>query len=341
MRKVILGKTGLEVKQLGFGGIPIQRVQEKQAVETVLHTVKKGVDFIDTSRGYTTSERRIGKALQQTDNRVILATKSFKRTSHGILKEVEKSRKELQTTYIDLYQCHGVRDEKDYEQVISPGGALEGLLKAKEAGLIGHIGLTSHSLDLLERVVEDGLFETVMVCFSFLEPAASERVIPKAIEKDIGVIAMKPFSGGVVGNAALALKYVLSWPDILVIAGVEDKDLFDENWRIFRGTYDLNHDEEQEIEAIRKQYDKSFCRRCDYCQPCSEEIPIQLVLGVQSFVTRMGTQFLKTPFIQQAIEKARNCTECGECMTRCPYELPIPDLIKENLQWVDEQPSSP
>jgi predicted aldo/keto reductase-like oxidoreductase len=137
------------------------------------------------------------------------------------------------------------------------------------------------------------------------------------------------------------LKYVLSWPDILVIAGVEDKDLFDENWRIFQGTYDLNHDEEQDIEAIRKQYDKSFCRRCDYCQPCSEEIPIQLVLGVQSFVTRMGTQFLKTPFIQQAIEKARNCTECGECMTRCPYELPIPDLIKENLQWVDEQPGSP
>ena len=128
-----------------------------------------------------------------------LATKSHDRTSDGIQKDIEKSLKELQTEYIDLYQCHFVSDENDYERIISPDGALKGLLKAKEEGLIGHIGLTAHNLDLLERVIEDGFFETVMTCFSLLEPAAKERVIPKAIEKNIGVIAMKPFSGGVLG----------------------------------------------------------------------------------------------------------------------------------------------
>jgi predicted aldo/keto reductase-like oxidoreductase len=340
MEKMILGKTGIEVCRLGFGGIPIQRVSEKQAVETVLHAVAKGVDFIDTSRAYTTSESRIGRALKQTDKRVILATKSHDRTSDGIQRDIETSLKELQTEYIDLYQCHFVRNEEDYQKVISPDGAFEGLLKAKEDGLIGHIGLTSHSLDLLERVIEDGFFETIMTCFSFLEPAAGERVIPKAIEKNIGVIAMKSFSGGVIDNPKLALKYVLSQPDVLVIPGVEHHDLFDRNWQIFEAGEELSHDEELEIEEIRKQYDKIFCRRCDYCQPCSEEIPIQIILGMKSLVKRSGRQFFESPRMQKAMTNARHCTECGECMERCPYGLPIPDLIKDNLRWFDEQNGS-
>jgi predicted aldo/keto reductase-like oxidoreductase len=337
MKRIVLGKTGLEAYKLGFGGIPIQRVGEKDAVETVLHAVETGVDFIDTSRMYTTSERRIGKALKQTDHKVILATKSFNRTSTGIRKDIEKSLKELQTEYIDLYQCHAVRNEKDYEQVVSPGGALEGLLRAKEEGQVGHIGLTSHSLDLLERVIEDGFFETIMVCFSFLEPAAREKVVPMAVEKDIGVIAMKPFSGGVIENPRIALKYALSQPGVLTLAGVEKKELFDANWKVFQGSHELSDEERLEIEKIRKQYEGIFCRRCDYCQPCTEGIHIQMVLGLKSMVKRSGQSFFQNPFVKDLLQKAANCSECGECMTRCPYDLPIPDLIKENLRWMEEQ----
>jgi predicted aldo/keto reductase-like oxidoreductase len=338
MRRIVLGKTGLKTYRVGLGGIPIQKVDEKQAVETVLHAVEKGIDFIDTSRAYTTSESRIGKALKMTNKKVIVATKSHSKTSDRIRKDVEISLKELQTDSIDLYQCHFVVDQKDYERIISPGGALEGLMKARDQGLIGHIGLTSHSLDLLERVIEDGLFETIMTCFSFLEPRARERVIPRALERNIGVLAMKPFSGGALDNPKLALKYVLSQPDILVIPGVERKDLFDQNWQVFQGSHDLSEDEKQEIEEIRKQHDKSFCRRCDYCQPCSEGIPIQFILALRHTVKRSGVAALKIPLFQDFIKKARNCTGCGECMPRCPYNLPIPDLMKENLQWVDREP---
>jgi len=140
MRRIALGKTGLEVNRLGLGGIPIQRVDEKQAVETVLHAVEKGIDFIDTSRVYTTSERRIGLALQQTDKRVVLASKSRSQKSAGVRADLEISMRELQRDYIELYQCHLVRDESDYRRVVSPGGALDGLIRAKEEGLIGHIG---------------------------------------------------------------------------------------------------------------------------------------------------------------------------------------------------------
>jgi predicted aldo/keto reductase-like oxidoreductase len=337
MKRVILGATGLEVNRLGFGGIPIQRVSERQAVETVLRAVEKGVDFIDTSRVYTTSERRIGKALKQTDKRVILASKTKGRTSDAVRADLETSMRELQRDYIDIYQCHYVKDEQDYKQVISPGGAVEGLNKLKEEGLIGHIGITCHSLDILDRVLEDGFFETIMFCFSFIEPLARENIIPKALGKNVGCIAMKPFSGGIIDDARLALKYALSEPGIVALAGAEHKDLVDENWEVFQGSWDLDDEEKKGIERIRKACEKNFCRRCDYCLPCTENIPIQHVLGFRSMVKRMGAEMMRTGWRTELVEKARHCSECEDCVTRCPYELPIPNLIKENLRWLDEQ----
>lgn len=336
MKRMVLGNTGIEAVRLGFGGIPIQRVDETQAVEVVLYALEKGVDFIDTSRVYTTSESRIGKALKETDKKVAVATKSFNRSADGIQKDIEISLKELQLDYIDLYQCHGISNEEEYRLVTSPNGALSGLLKAKEQGLIGHIGITGHSLDLLEKVVDDGLFETIMVCFSFLEPAAKEKVIPKARNKRIGIIAMKPFSGGVIEAPEVALKWVLSFPDILVLAGVEEKRLIDQNWKVIQGSSEMTDEEKQKLQEISKEFDKTFCRRCDYCLPCPAEIPIQFVLGIRSMLKRMGPAVLQTPMFKNMLEKAADCTECGDCLERCPYNLPIPDMIKTNLNWANE-----
>lgn len=336
MNRMILGKTGLKINRFGFGGIPIQRVEEKQAVETVLHAVEKGVDFIDTSRAYTTSERRIGLALKKTRKKVVLASKSRSRTSDGVLEDLEVSLKELQRDYIDIYQCHFVHNDDDYQQVISPGGAFEGLIHAKKSGLIGHIGITSHNLDLMDRILDDGHFETIMVCFSFLEPKARKKIIPRAIENNVGVIAMKSFSGGIIDHPGLAIKYALSYPGLAIIPGVESKDLFDQNWEVFLGTHELTDTEKQEIEKIIQQYDKNFCRRCDYCQPCSEDIPIQLILGLRWALQRFGKGFAREVWPRESIAKARDCSECGECLDRCPYQLPIPDLIKENIEWLDD-----
>ncbi len=201
MERIAIGETGLKACRLGFGGIPIQRVSETQAVDTVLHALDLGIDFIDTGRGYTTSERRIGLALRQTNKKVIVASKARGRTAEGIRKDLETSMTEMQRDYIDLYQCHMVKDEQDYQRIVSSGGALEGLRKARAEGLIGHIGITSHSLDIIDRVLDDEFFETILICFSFLEPLAAQKIIAKALAKGIGVIAMKPFSGGVIDDA--------------------------------------------------------------------------------------------------------------------------------------------
>lgn len=338
MERMIIGRTGLEAYRLGFGGIVLPRVSEAQAVETVVHALGIGMDFIDTSRLYGTSERRIGLALKETDKKPIVASKSIGRSADAVRADLEKSLQELQLDRIDLYQCHFVKDETDYGRVVAPGGALEGLRQAQAEGLIGHIGISSHSLDVLHRVVDDGLFDTIMVCYSFLEPLAAETLIPKAIEKNIGVIAMKPFSGGVIEDARLALKYALAQPGILVLAGVERTDLVDENWQVFREGQGLTEKEKAEIAETRSRFDKVFCRRCDYCLPCTEGIHIQIALGIRSMVKRMGHVILQPGRShRECIEKARNCTGCGICMTRCPYNLPIPELIKKSVSWADEE----
>ncbi|MEJ2097169.1 MAG: aldo/keto reductase [Deltaproteobacteria bacterium] len=289
MERITLGRTGLTINRYGFGGIPIQRVDEDQAVETVRHAVEQGVDFIDTSRAYTTSEGRIGKALKLTDKNVILASKSVSRKAEDVRADLEKSLSELQVDYIDLYQCHFVSTQEDYQRVIQSQGALETLVKAKEEGLVSHIGITSHSLEVLDQALNDSLFDTIMVCFSFLEPAAKESIIPKALEKNIGVIAMKSFSGGAIDNPVLALKWALSHPGVAIIPGVEGTALFNQNWSVFSsGKYRLTTAEKNEIENIRKRYDKVFCRRCDYCQPCSEEIPMRLITLRTCRITEMG-----------------------------------------------------
>ncbi|OFW56594.1 MAG: hypothetical protein A2133_00045 [Actinobacteria bacterium RBG_16_64_13] len=353
MQRMTLGRTGLETYRLGFGGIPIQRVTEAEAVETVRFALERGLDFIDTSRAYSTSERRIGLALKEAGigadrtgpdgtagpagRHVVLASKSHAKTADKMRADLETSLKELQRDYIDIYKAHFVSNQADYETVISTGGALEALQKAKEEGLIGHIGITGHSLDVLYRALTDDLFDVVMVCFSFLEPQARAMIIPKAIGKNVGVIAMKPFSGGVIDDARLALKYALGEPGVLVIAGVESPALFDENWRVFEEGEPLTDAEQHQILEMQQSYDKVFCRRCDYCQPCSEEIPIQTVLGVRALVKRMGKEVLQKGPLWAGVNKGRTCAECGECLPRCPYELPIPDLIRENLRWLDEE----
>ena len=334
MEKVRIGKTNLIVTKLGWGGIPIQRAGEREAVSVIRAVIEMGVDLLDTARAYTNSEHRIGLALQRTDRPVILSSKSLVRTAK-IYNEVHESLKQMKVKKVNIYHLHGVSDFEDYEKIMAPGGAYEGLMRARDEGLVDHIGITSHNLNVLERAIGDGSFDVIMACYSFLEPDAAQKVFPLAKEKDIGMLAMKPFSGGVIEEAGPALRFVLSTANIVPIPGSETLEKARENWKTFTEGGSLTDKDKERIEAIKKEFNRQFCRRCDYCQPCTEKINIQFAVGLKTIVKRFGPHVQELKWMMDLIEKARNCSECGECLPRCPYQLPIPDMIKENLAWFD------
>jgi predicted aldo/keto reductase-like oxidoreductase len=309
-------------------------VGEREAVSVIRAVVEMGVDLLDTARGYTNSEHRIGLALQRIERPVILSSKSPVRTAK-IYNDVRESLKQMKAKKINIYHLHNVSNFEEYEKVMAPGGGYEGLERARDEGLIDHIGLSSHNLQILEKAVIDGHVDVIMACYSFLEPDALQKVFPLAKEKDVGILTMKPFSGGVIEEAGPALRFVLSTANIIPIPGSETLEWARENWKIFTGGYSLTEKDKERIEAIKKEFDCRFCRRCDYCQPCTEKIKIQHAIGLKSMIKRMGPNIQELKWVADVVEKARHCSECGECLPRCPYHLPIPDLIKENLTWFD------
>ena len=339
MEKIRLGRTNLFVTKLGWGGIPIQRVSEPEAVSVIKAVVEMGVDLLDTARGYTNSEHRIGLALQEVNKPVILSSKSHVKTEK-ICDEVHISLRQMKVKKIHIYHLHAVSTFKDYEKVMGPRGAYEGLKRMRDEGLIDYIGISSHNLDVLERALEDGYFDVIMACYSFLEPDAAKKIFPLAKAKDVGIITMKPFSGGVIEEAGPALKFVLATPDLVPIPGSETLEKAKENWEIFMKGGSLTRKDKERIETLRKEWDQQFCRRCDYCQPCSEKISIQQMLGLKSIIKRFGSQAQEFDWVIGLIEKARSCSECGDCLSRCPYQLPIPELIKKNLAWYDSLKAS-
>jgi uncharacterized protein len=332
MKTIRLGKTGLEVSRVGFGGIPIQRLTENEAVKVVQRCLDLGVTFIDTANGYTTSEERIGKAIAGRREQVIIATKSGGKDKQTALEHLELSLQRLNTDYLDLWQFHGVSTFEAYEQILGPGGAMEAAREALEAGKVRHIGITSHSIDVALKAVPSGLFETVQFPFNVITKEPSDELVPLAKEHDVGFIAMKPFAGGMLDNANLAIKYLLQFDSVVPDPGIERTVEIEEIVNIVNGPWELTSEERQQIEDLRAQVDTRFCRRCEYCQPCPQGVRISTIMNLPSFVKRFPRERLLEGWAADAIVTGENCIECGECEEKCPYHLPIREMIVEYME---------
>jgi aryl-alcohol dehydrogenase-like predicted oxidoreductase len=222
--KVRLGKTDLMVNKIGFGGIPIQRLTEDEAVAVVNRCLDLGVNFLDTANAYSTSEERIGKAIKGRRQDVYIATKTGARKKEEIEAHLELSLKRLGTDYIDLYQFHGVNDKATIDKILEPEDGLYRVFEeARRAGKIRHIGITSHQIDTARAEVKTGRFETIMFPFNFITCEPADELLPLCREHDVGFIDMKPMGGGMLENAAVAFKYLFQFPEIVLIPGIQDK----------------------------------------------------------------------------------------------------------------------
>jgi predicted aldo/keto reductase-like oxidoreductase len=331
LKETTLGRSGLKVKVLGFGGIPIQRVSEEEAISVVRRCHELGINYYDTARGYTNSEERIGKALEGIRDEVFLATKSGRRTADELLAELETSLRNLRTDWVDVYQLHGVSSREAWEQIKGSGGALEAMYQALDEGRIRHLGITSHDPAILAEIVREDIFETIMIPYNYLTPKPEEELLPLCREMDVGTIVMKPFGGGAFSNVNTALKFVLgrefvdiAIPGMMTVAEVED------NFRVASGEHGLTAEDRDLIEGDKVELGSEFCRACNYCQPCPQGITITTVLRAESqFLKRMGWRPGTEERFAGVIEKAETCIQCGECESRCPYHLPIRELLLE------------
>ncbi|MDO4678308.1 MAG: aldo/keto reductase [Blautia sp.] len=335
MDYVTLGKTGLKISRMGFGGIPIQRIDAQGTKELIHKMADAGVNYIDTARGYTVSEEYLGHALEGVRDKFVLATKSMARTKDAMAADIEKSLDNLRTEYIDLYQVHNPSMEQ-LEQVMGEGGALEALKEAQAAGKIGHIGLTAHSAAVFERALELGWVETIMFPYNIVE-SQGEELIARCKEKNIGFIAMKPLAGGAIENASLAIRYICANDNVtVVIPGMAEEKELEQNLRACLDASPLSEEERKEIAGIREQLGSNFCRRCNYCAPCTAGINIPSVFLFAGYLERYDLGDWARDRYNSLAVKASACVECGECETRCPYHLPIREMLKKCAQEFGE-----
>jgi predicted aldo/keto reductase-like oxidoreductase len=334
METVRLGKTGLEVSRVGMGGIPLTRPSEEDAIKVVQRALDLGINFFDTAIGYGISEERIGKALAAMAgrrDRVILATKG------GTVQHIEWSLQRLRTDYIDLWQFHGINSFERLGEVLQPGGALEEVQQARRASKIRHIGFSSHSLRVALEAVASGRFETVQFPLNFISAEAVEELVPLARAHDVGFIAMKPFAGGRIRDANLALKYLLRFDNVVPDPGIERVEEIEEIVGIVNsGQWKLTPQEWQAIEAIRARVGTRFCRQCEYCMPCPQGVHIPGVMYLPILWELWPPDwFLSWAYVKNAVESAQGCLQCGECEEKCPYQLPIREMIVENIAFYE------
>lgn len=335
MKKMRLGKTELLVTELGFGGIPIIPAPMQDGADVVRHCYERGINFFDTANAYGDSEKKVGLALEDVRERVVLATKTGKRDAEGAANHLKFSLDNLRTDYIDIYQFHNISDQKSLDMILAPGGSMETFKKAQDDGVIGHISFSSHDIATAIAGCKTGHFTTIQFPFNFIEKEPADELFVVAKEMDIGIIAMKPLGGGLLERADLCFKWLMQYPDALPDPGFSTIAEADEVIDLYENPQPLTDQDRQDIQKIRDELGVKFCHRCSYCMPCEQGVNILGVMGFKSQAKRFPAGIVKA-MSSAAMESVDSCTECEECLPKCPYNLEIPDLLKENRSLFQE-----
>ncbi len=329
MDTVRLGETGIVTSKNGFGALPVQRVSEEEGARIIRAAYEGGMTYFDTARAYTDSEKKLGLALSDVRSHVFIATKTAAVTAEGFQKDLETSLKTLKTDYIDVYQFHN----PDF--VPRPGdesGLYDCMLEAKKQEKIRFIGITNHRLKVANEAIESGLYDTLQFPFSYLSSDDEVRLVQACKKADMGFIAMKALSGGLITDSAAAYAFLNRFDNVLPIWGVQRMTELEEFLSYMDNPPEMT---EQRKDLIRKDRDElkgEFCRGCGYCMPCPSGIEISTCARMSLLIRRSPSAGHLTPESQAMMKKIEYCLHCNRCKSRCPYHLDTPKLLRENLK---------
>ena len=329
MVKVTLGMTGITVEKNSFGALPIQRISCEDAVKLLHKAYDKGVTFYDTARYYTDSEEKIGKAFSKMRDKIYIATKTGAADARGFWSDLHTSLEKLQTNYIDVYQFHNPAF------CPKPGdgsGLYEAMLEAKEKGMIRHIGITNHRLKIAHEAIKSGLYETLQFPLCYLADEKDVEVVMACKSANMGFIAMKAMSGGLITNSAAAYAYLAQYENVLPIWGVQRESELDEFLSYIDNPPVMTDELRAVIEYDRKNLQGDFCRGCGYCMPCPAGIEINTCARMSLLIRRAPSAAQLTENMQKMMHKIKDCLNCGKCKTKCPYGLDTPSLLKKNYE---------
>lgn len=329
MQTVTLGSTKITVNKNGFGALPIQRLSTEDAVRLVRRAYNAGINFFDTAHVYSDSEEKLGEALHDVRSKIFISTKSMEFTADAFRRELEESLKRLQTDYVDIIQFH---NPPFCPRPGDENGLYDAALKAKEEGLVRHIGITNHRLSVASEAIESGLYETLQFPFCYLATDKDIAIVEACKEHNMGFIAMKALSGGLITNAKAAYAFEAQYDNVLPIWGIQRDSELDE----FISYIDNPPVMDQEIKAVIEQDVKelsgSFCRSCGYCMPCPVGIEIYNCARMSLLLRRSRVDTWLSDTWQQNMKKIEECLHCNQCKSRCPYGLDTPTLLQENYK---------
>lgn len=329
MKTVLLGSTGIEVCKNGFGALPIQRVTKEEAAGLVRKAFSAGITFFDTARWYSDSEEKLGAALGGIRDKVYIATKSGAQTGEGLLKDLETSLRLLKTDHVDIYQFHN----PDFCPKPGDGtGLYEAALRAKAEGKIRHIGITNHRLSVAGEAIESGLYETLQFPFSYLADDKDIEIVRLCEEHDMGFIAMKSLSGGLITDSRAAYAFAAQYDNVLPIWGIQRESELDEFISYISDPPDMTDAIRAVIERDRAELCGDFCRGCGYCMPCPQGIEINNCARMSFMLRRAPSDAWLTEEWRGKMKRIESCVHCNRCMAKCPYGLDTPSLLEKNLE---------
>ncbi len=327
--EVRLGKTEIVVNKNGFGALPIQRISDEKAVYLLRKAYEGGIRFFDTARAYSDSEYKVGLAFEGMREKVYIATKTGAQTGEAMKKDLEKSLEMLKTDYIDIYQFH---NPAFCPKPGDESGLYDAAMEAKKEGKIKHISITNHRLSVAWEAVESGLYDTLQFPFCYLATEKEEELVEACKKADMGFIAMKALSGGLITNSAAAYAHAAQYDNVVPIWGVQREKELNEFLEYIKNPPVMTVEIQELIEADRKELAGDFCRGCGYCMPCPVGIEINNCARMSLLLRRSPSAVQLTQEMQKKMMLIEECLHCGQCKSKCPYGLDTPALLEKNLK---------